>query len=230
MIKWMIFVCLLVSTFIYGNTEMSPFIPPEDQSLTMPACEVSKEEILSDEVQSLIDLMFFIARDNQIDTGNGIMVGLAAPQIGISKRVILVDAAVGADWKNCGNLEAFINPQITWFSDEISLGIEGCFSVDSHLEGKIPRFESIRVKAFDRQGNIIDQIFSGFTARIFQHEIDHLNGIRFPDRVGEHGVLHWVPDNQYHHYLEQWENWPLICPWQLWLDMKEGKPYNYCDL
>jgi hypothetical protein len=85
--------------------------------------------------------------------------------------------------------------------------------VDEHLDGKIPRSESIRITAYDREGNFIDRIFSGFTARIFQHEIDHLNGIRFPDRVTEKGILHWVPDNQYH-----------LFPFELWLDMKYGRP------
>ncbi len=83
------------------------------------------------------------------------------------------------------------------------------FTCSHGCKPKIPRSEKIQLIAFDREGNPINKIFSGFTARIFQHEVDHLDGIRFPDRVGENGVLHWVPDNQYSLYLEQWENWPL---------------------
>lgn len=59
------------------------------------------------------------------------------------------------------------------------------------------RSESIRIEALDRQGNPISQEFSGFTARIFQHEIDHLEGIRFPDRVGTDGILQWVEESQF---------------------------------
>ena len=98
--------------------------------------------------------------------------------------------------------------------------------MDDHLDGKIPRSESIHITAYDREGNFIDRVFSGFTARIFQHEVDHLNGIRFPDRVSENGTLHWIPDNQYSQYLQQWEEWPLIFPFEHWLDMKYGRPYD----
>ena len=206
---------------------MPLFTPPGDLSLSMSVPDVCIDSIPSKEIQSIIDYMLDIAKVMQIDTGNGVMVGLAAPQIGISKCIIIVDVGVESDRKNVGNLVAYINPQITWYSKEISWGTEGCYSVDEHVDGKIPRSERIRVTALDREGNPINTLFSSFTARIFQHEVDHLNGIRFPDRVGEHGVLHWIPDNQYNLYLEQWENWPLMFPWQLWLDMKDGRNYEF---
>ena len=205
---------------------MTIFVPFGDPSLTICASEVRFEEILSEEIQLLIDRMLEIVKENQVDMGNGIMSGLAAPQIGVSKRIIVVDIEVEDSRNNFGNLMPYINPEIVWYSEEIVWGSEGCYSVDEHLDGKIPRSESVRVAAYDREGNFIDQIFKGFTARIFQHEVDHLNGIRFPDRVTENGILHWIPDNQYNLYLKQWENWPLIVPWQLWLDMKEGKTYD----
>jgi peptide deformylase len=205
---------------------MSIFIPPSDVSLTKPASIVDVEHIPSKEIQSIINSMLDIAKGNQLDTGNGVLVGLAAPQIGIMKRIIVVDSGVDVDRKNLGNLVAYVNPQIIWYSDEILWGPEGCYSVDDHLDGKIPRSESIRITAYDREGNFIDQMFSGFTARIFQHEVDHLNGIRFPDRVGENGILHWIPDNQYNQYLKQWEDWHLIFPFELWLDMKHGRAYQ----
>lgn len=205
---------------------MSVFIPPNDALLTMSASHVNVEHILSEEIQSIIDDMLDVTKGNQVDMGNGVMVGLAAPQIGIMKRIIVVDSEVDADRKHLGNLTPYINPQILWYSDEIQWGTEGCYSVDEHLDGKIPRSETIRITAYDRAGNFIDQMFSGFTARIFQHEVDHLNGIRFPDRVGENGILHWIPDNQYSQYLKQWEDWPLIVPFELWLNMKNGRPYE----
>lgn len=205
---------------------MSIFVPPSDPSLTMSASNVNVEHILSEEIQSIIDHMLDITTGNQVDMGNGVMVGLAAPQIGIMKRIIIVDSGVDVDRKNLGNLVSYINPQIVWYSDEVLLGTEGCYSVDEHLDGKVPRSESIRITAYDREGNFIDRTFSGFIARIFQHEVDHLDGIRFPDRVSENGILHWIPDNQYNQYLEQWEEWPLIFPFELWLDMKHGRPYE----
>jgi peptide deformylase len=205
---------------------MSIFVQPSDASLRMPASSVSVEHILSEEIQSIIDHMLDITKGNQVDMGNGVMVGLAAPQIGIMKRIIIVDSGVDVDRKNLGNLVAYINPQIVWYSDKILCAPEGCYSVDDHLDGKIPRSESIQITAYDREGNFIDRMFSGFTARIFQHEVDHLNGIRFPDRVSENGILHWIPDNQYNQYLQQWEEWPFIFPFELWLDMKYGRPYE----
>lgn len=205
---------------------MSIFVPPSDSLLTMPSASVHIEHIHSEETQSIIERLFDIAKGNQVNLGNGVMVGLAAPQIGIMKRIIVIDMGVDEDRKNLGNLVAYINPEIVWYSDEIVYGTEGCYSVDEHLDGKIPRAESVRIKAFDRDGNSIDRVFSGFTARIFQHEIDHLSGIRFPDRVGENGILHWIPDQQYDQYLKQWEEWPLIFPFKSWLDMKEGKAYQ----
>lgn len=205
---------------------MSIFLPPSDASLTMIASIVNVEHISSKEIQSVIDHMLVIAKGNQVDLGNGVMVGLAAPQIGIMKRIIVVDCGVDTDRESLGNLVAYINPQIVCYSEEILFGTEGCYSVDEHLDGKIPRSESVRITAYDREGNFIDRMFSGFTARIFQHEVDHLNGIRFPDRVGEKGILHWIPDNQYNQYLKQWENWPLIFPFEFWLDMKHGRAYE----
>ena len=212
-----------VSTVIWSKLI---FIHPGNPSLTMPSANVHVEDIRTPTIQSIIDQLLDIALGNQIDNGNGVMVGLAAPQIGIMKRIIVVDSEVDADRKKLGSLVAYINPKIIWHSDEIVGGTEGCYSVDEHLDGIIPRFSTVRITAYDRDGKFIDQIFSGFTARIFQHEIDHLNGIRFPDRVTENGILHWVPDNQYNRYLEEWENWPLLFPFESWLNMKEGKPYE----
>jgi predicted transcriptional regulator YdeE len=68
--------------------------------------------------------------------------------------------------------------------------------------------------------------FSGFTARIFQHEVDHLNGIRFPDRTGSEGKLHWVEDSEYSEYKKNYEAWNCKYPWDLWLSMKSGEPYS----
>lgn len=218
--------CLLQSFLLHaGEASGSIFVPPGDPSLTLSAADVPADEILSEEIQAIIDRMLDIAKGHQTDTGNGMMVGLAAPQIGIMKRIILVDIAADEERKNPGNSVPYLNPQIVWYSDEILMGNEGCYSVDEHLDGIIPRSESVRITAYDREGHFIDRMFSGFTARIFQHEVDHLDGIRFPDRVGEKGILHWIPDNQYRHYLENWDDWPLVFPFDRWLDMKNGRPY-----
>jgi peptide deformylase len=206
---------------------MPIFTPPGDPFLQMSAAEVPIQEILSDETQSLIDRMFEIAKGERTDLENRVMVGLAAPQIGIAKRIILVDIGMECDRKAFGELTAFINPEIVWYSDEKEYGREGCYSVDARMLGIVSRAVSIKVTALDRQGNPVAAEFSGFTAKIFQHEVDHLNGIRFPDRVGqEGGELNWVEEAEYPEYRENWKTWCRKCSLESWLSMKEGKPYE----
>lgn len=125
------------------------------------------DEILSEETQSLIDQMFEIARGEREELKDVVMVGLAAPQIGIAKRIILVDVGIDGKTKELGELKAYINPQIIWSSSETVEGKEGCFSVDGHIVGIVPRALVVEVAAYDRQGNPIQAQFSGYTARIF---------------------------------------------------------------
>ena len=104
-------------------------------------------------------------------------VGLAAPQVGISKRVIVVDDA-----------EAFspmviVNPEIIETTGE-QFEQEGCLSVPGDM-GCVKRAESVRIKGYDVEGNPLDFKAEGMAAVIFQHEIDHLNGILFIDKVEE---------------------------------------------
>lgn len=101
-------------------------------------------------------------------------VGLAAPQIGISKRVIVLDPHD----EETGLLE-MINPEIVEQSGE-QLGPEGCLSIPG-LNGEVARKQHITVKGLDRDGNELTVEASDFLARIFQHEIDHLNGVLFTD-------------------------------------------------
>jgi peptide deformylase len=100
-------------------------------------------------------------------------VGLAAPQVGISKRVIVVD--VGDDH----GLVEMVNPVIVSREGE-QFGPEGCLSIPN-LNGDVRRADSIVVQGQDSDGNTFSVNASGFFARAFQHEIDHLNGILFTD-------------------------------------------------
>lgn len=204
---------------------MGCFLSPSSSLLNKKAEEVGIDEIGSSEIQGLIDEMFAIAKGERSDIEKAVMVGLAAPQIGVSKRIILVDVGVDATRKNLGSLVAYINPEIVWLSKEREEGREGCFSVDNRVGGIVSRPFRIRIKAFDRHGKAITDELSGFTARIFQHELDHLNGIRFPERVGKEGILHWVETEEFPTYRLNWKVWQKKCPWDTWLAMKEGRPY-----
>lgn len=100
-------------------------------------------------------------------------VGLAAPQVGISKRVIVVDIGEG--------LFKLANPEIV-ASSGIQDGAEGCLSLPD-VVGNVKRSEHVKVKALNEDGDEVTIEASGYLARAFQHEIDHLNGIIFTDKA-----------------------------------------------
>ena len=202
------------------------FLPPHDHRLNETSIEIPISEIRSKETQDLIDWMFKLSHGERGEPSKRGLVGLAAPQIGVFKRVIIVDIGVDTKRTEWGELKVYINPRFLEKSPELVIDREGCFSVDSHVCGLVPRSQWIKIAAFDRDGNEIVEEYADYTARIFQHEIDHLDGKRFPDRVGQNGMLHWVEPDQYPEYRIQWENWPKIFPWEGWINMKEGKPYS----
>jgi peptide deformylase len=107
-------------------------------------------------------------------------VGLAAPQIAISQKVIVVEYAEDEEKKP--KSFAVINPEIIKTSADTEFGIEGCLSIPN-LVGEVERFSSVVVKGFNQSGKPIKIKASGWLARIFQHEIDHLDGILFTDRA-----------------------------------------------
>jgi peptide deformylase len=111
-------------------------------------------------------------------------VGLAAPQIGISQRIITVEFGDDEDETIPSKLYMVVNPEITRHSSETVEGIEGCLSVPG-LVGNVERYESVIVKGLNRFGQPIKIKADGWLARIFQHEIDHLDGILFIDRTDE---------------------------------------------
>ncbi len=102
-------------------------------------------------------------------------VGLAAPQVGVSKRVIVVDPQDGS-----GRLYQLINPEIVHAEGWVK-GTEGCLSIPG-LVGDVWRYEKVRVVALDRDGRKVWIDAEGWLARIFQHEIDHLDGILYTDK------------------------------------------------
>lgn len=206
----------------------SPFIEPSAALLNERSEEVSPASIRSEEIQSIIEGMFDTAFGETRDYSKSILVGLAAPQIGIKKRIILVDSAAtgvfvqGQTQAPAPQIDVYINPEIVWRSGEMNVWREGCFST-SRVCGLVPRSSRIRVEAYDREGHLVTKEFSGYTARIFQHEIDHLDGIRFPDRIKNDEHLHWVELNELPSYRIEWANWQKKCPRNQWLEIKDGR-------
>ncbi len=119
-------------------------------------------------------------------------------------------------------LKEFINPEVVDISDEVEDGREGCFST-GRVCGIVSRAKRVKVLAYDREGNQFEHAFEGFPARVAQHEIDHLNGIRFPDRIIDDTKLHWVAEEEFGDYRKNWQNRPVNCPREKWEAIKSGK-------
>ncbi len=109
-------------------------------------------------------------------------IGLAAPQVGISERVIVVELPEEEGDPQSGKLYEFVNPEIVFHSNEEVEGEEGCLSIPS-IVGDVWRAERIVVKGQDRHGKAQKLEAHDWLARAFQHEIDHINGVLFIDRV-----------------------------------------------
>lgn len=113
-------------------------------------------------------------------------VGLAAPQIGIPKRIIVFkvpgERATAAANDGPLELQVLINPEIEPLSGEMELGWEGCLSIPG-LKGEVPRYRKIAYRGYDLQGEKVLRQAEGFHARVVQHEVDHLDGILYPERM-----------------------------------------------
>ncbi len=109
-------------------------------------------------------------------------VGLAAPQVAVSKRLVVVEYGDDEDENVPKKLYVLANPEITEKSSEMVLGIEACLSVPE-LAGEVERHEKIVIKGQNRQGKPVKIKAEGWLARIFQHEIDHVEGILYTDRT-----------------------------------------------
>ncbi len=109
-------------------------------------------------------------------------VGLAAPQVAISQRLIVVEYGDDEDEEKPAKLYVLANPEIVSASEDMVMGIEGCLSVPD-LVGEVERHTSIVVKGQNRYGKPTKIKANGWLARIFQHEMDHLDGVLYPDRA-----------------------------------------------
>ena len=120
---------------------------------------------------------------NMHDTMNE-RLGVAAPQIYVSKRVIIVASRPNLRYPDAPEMDAIvmINPDILEAGGENIWGEEGCLSVPDQ-RGLVLRSEAVHVRYQTLTGEWVEQYFQGFPARIIQHEIDHLNGILFVDRL-----------------------------------------------
>lgn len=149
--------------------------------LRAKARALNPSAIRSPEIQRLIDDMFDTMHEYQ-------GVGLAAPQVHESIRLFVAGFSPGRDDEaeddERGRVPelALINPEITVVGEATVADWEGCLSIPD-IRGRVPRAKQIIVSAYDRQGRRVELRAGGFTARVIQHETDHLDGILFFDRM-----------------------------------------------
>jgi peptide deformylase len=118
----------------------------------------------------------------RMEQANG--VGIAAPQVGISKQLLIVASRPTPRYPDSPEMPPLpmLNPKLVAHSTEMEKGWEGCLSVPG-IRGLVSRYTSVTVEFLDRYGQSHRQTFHDFVARIFQHEYDHLQGVVFVDRV-----------------------------------------------
>lgn len=136
--------------------------------------EAAPVEVFDDELRA------FIADLEETRRAGPAAVGIAAPQVGRLQRLLIIDLGSKPKIPNHGHL-VLINPEITHW-EGFELGREGCLSVP-HYTGNVIRAERIKLKAQDPHGAPLEFEMQGFEARAVQHEVDHLDGLLFIDRV-----------------------------------------------
>ena len=159
-----------------------------------PAEAVPKETIASAQMQRFIDDMIETMHEYE-------GVGLAAPQVHVSKQIAVIEVADNRRYPGEGPipLTVLINPKILSASKKQVEDWEGCLSVNE-FRGKVPRAESLEVEAYNRKGEKIKFDVHGFFARVIQHECDHLAGKVFLDRMPNLSTL-----THLHEFLRYWQ-------------------------
>jgi peptide deformylase len=154
-----------------------PIVDVGDPVLRERAREVTPEELRSPAMQRLIDDMIETMR-----AAGG--AGLAANQVGELLRIFVVEVADNPryPYKPPVPLTVAVNPVIEPLDDETAAINEGCLSVPG-LRGEVDRHMRVRVRRLDRHGAVFEEERAGLTAGTFQHELDHLDGVLFLDRV-----------------------------------------------
>ncbi|MBD2034180.1 peptide deformylase [Leptolyngbya sp. FACHB-321] len=135
------------------------------------------QDVQSERIQTLVENLLITVKE-----ANG--VGIAAPQVAQSDRLFIVASRPNLRYPNAPMMEptAIINPRLLAHADETVTGWEGCLSIPG-IRGKVPRYRAIEVEYTGRDGKLHKQELTDFVARIFQHELDHLDGIVFVDRI-----------------------------------------------
>ena len=181
----------------------------EDRRLREECKEVSISELRTKALQADIEELLAIVygKNNKGEKRNiskPMTVGLSANQIGIMKRISVVDLAVGHTTFN--DIHVLINPTITWHSKTFRIHREGCVNTPG-INGVVKRYREVIVEALDRSGNKLTIRAKGWPATLLQHEIDHLQGYLFVDRLEDPTKAHVVESGGMNEYRKKWREW-----------------------
>jgi peptide deformylase len=156
----------------------------KDDIITLPNDHLRQKSqrvgLITDEIKKVVQEMEAATIDWEASRAHEVGVALAAIQIDSPLKIVVVRN--NYDNKEDHSFTAFINPEITKFDGDIVEDYEGCLSVKD-VYGKVPRYDKVKVKAIGLDGKELRATAEGFLARIFQHEIDHCNGIVFIDHI-----------------------------------------------
>lgn len=171
----------------------------KDNIITLPSHHLrqrsKKVGMISADIKQLITDMESATLDWEDSRAHEVGVALAAVQIDTLLRVVVVRN--NFDDKSDRTFQVFINPEITKYEGKQVEDFEGCLSVKD-IYGRVKRYEKVRIKALDENGRPIRLTADGFLARVFQHEIDHTNGIVFIDHIKDDASAFFRLDDKGH--------------------------------
>ena len=184
-------------------------LKPRDLLLRTVCVPISKKALKTTKLQETIDaLLDFVYSNNnkgkKMNKNKAMTVGLSANQVGITKRIAIVDLAIGK--KTYNDIHVLINSEIVWHSKTIVVRSESCVNLPN-IWGFVKRYKKIKVKTLDRSGNELLLTLTGWPAILLQHEIDHLNGKLFIDKLEDPKRAHLVTDEEYKTYKKDKKNW-----------------------
>jgi peptide deformylase len=154
---------------------------------------VTASELGSQGMQQLIEDMIVTMKEYD-------GVGLAADQVHVSRQIAVLEVAGNPRYPNKPDvpLTVLVNPKLTPLDEETEEDWEGCLSVPD-MRGRVPRYKSVRVEAWDRNGKPLDFVAHDFHARVIQHEHDHLHGKVYLDRMDDLSSLSFLTE-----YIRYW--------------------------
>ncbi|MFT5087320.1 MAG: peptide deformylase [Planctomycetota bacterium] len=165
--------------------------------LRQSATAIDPTQIKHPDLQRLVDDMIDTMSDYE-------GIGLAAPQVFQSLRLIVLGVPnTDPEDENSIPLTVLFNPEFAAMSEEVTSGWEGCLSIPD-VRGVVPRSTSVTVRAFDREGQSITFEARDFFARVLQHEVDHLDGVLFLDRMEDLDTLSFLEEYQ-RYWIEEGE-------------------------